>query len=198
MEAVDRLGGGSLDDEADRAAARRVREGDADAFAEIVERWQGPLVDLAYRFCRDPGLAEELAQDAFVRAWRALAGWRGEGRFSTWLFAVALNVYRSRLRRVRVAEVPLDALRDLADSRFVDREFDRRDRAELVRRAVLSLPEKYRDALVLFYFHEMDVAEAARTLGLPQGTVKAQLSRGREILRRKLAGWLRAGDLEEG
>lgn len=187
-----------MGDEADRAAVQRVLAGEVEAFAEIVERWQGPLVDLAYRFCRDPGLAEELAQDAFVRAWRALARWRGKGRFSTWLFAVAVNVYRSRLRRVRVAEVPLDALRDLADSRLVDREFDRRDRAEWVRRAVLALPEKYRDALVLFYFHELDVAETARTLGLPEGTVKAQLSRGREILRRKLAGLLPAGEIEEG
>lgn len=186
-----------MGDEADRAAVQRVLEGEVDAFAEIVGRWQGPLVNLAHRFCHDPGLAEELAQDAFVRAYRALPRWRGESRFSTWLFAVALNVYRSRLRRVRVAEVPLDALRGMADSRFVDREYERRDRAELVRRSVLSLPEKYRDALVLFYFHDLDVAEAARTLGLPEGTVKAQLHRGRAILRRKLAGFLTGGD-EEG
>ena len=186
-----------MGDEADRTAVRRVLAGEVDAFAEIVERWQGPLVNLAYRYCRDPGLAEELAQDAFVRAYRALARWRGEARYSTWLFAVALNVYRSRLRRVRVAEVPLDALADLSDGRLVDREYERRDRDELVRRAVVSLPEKYRDALVVFYFQEMDVAETARTLGLPEGTVKAQLSRGRAILRRKLAGLLPAADLEE-
>lgn len=187
-----------MGDEADRAAVQRVLAGDAEAFGEVVERWQGPLVNLAHRFCRDPGLAEELAQDAFVRAWRALPRWRGEGRFSTWLFAVALNVYRSRLRRLRRPEVPLDAVGDLADRRSPAGELEERERADLVRRAVLALPEKYRDALVVFYFHEMDVAEAALTLGLPPGTVKAQLHRGREILRRKLAGLLAAAEREEG
>ena len=172
--------------------------GDVDAhFERLVLAYQDPLYAFAWRLSGNPQDAEEIAQDAFVRAYRALARWRGEARFSTWLFAVALNVYRSRLRRVRVAEVPLDALADLSDGRLVDREYERRDRDELVRRAVLSLPERYRDALVMFYFHELDVAEAARTLGLPEGTVKAQLSRGRAILRRKLAGLLPAADLEE-
>ena len=187
-----------MGDEADRAAVQRVLAGEVDAFAGIVERWQRPLVNLAYRFCRDAGLAEELAQDAFVRAYRALPRWRGEARFSTWLFAVALNLYRSRLRRLRVAEVPLDDLRELADRRRVDLEFDRRDRADLVRRAVLSLPEKYRDALVLFYFHEMDVAEAAKSLGVPEGTIKARLSRGRDMMRQRLAGRVIAPAAAEG
>jgi RNA polymerase sigma-70 factor (ECF subfamily) len=177
-----------LTDEQDRAAVQSVLAGEVDAFEGIVERWQGPLVNLAYRFCRDRELALEMAQDAFVRIYRALGSWRGDAKFSTWMFAVALNVFRSRLKRARVLEVPLDALDGMADSRFVDREFEAQDRAELVRRAVLALPGKYRDALVLFYFHEQSVEETARTLGVPEGTVKAQLSRGRGILRHKLAG----------
>jgi RNA polymerase sigma-70 factor (ECF subfamily) len=183
-------------DEEDRVAVARVLAGEVEAFEGIVRRWQGPLVNLAYRFSRDRGLAEELAQDALVRAFRGLARWRGDSRFSTWLFAVALNVYRSRLRRARIEEVPLEALRNVADSRNVDHELEARDRADLVRRGVLALPGRYRDALVLFYFHELSVEEAARSLGLPEGTVKARLHRGRAILRRELAGLIPADERE--
>lgn len=85
--------------EEDREAVRAVLAGDLEAFTGIVRRWQGPLKQLAFRFCRDDGRAEDMAQDAFVSAYRALGQWRGEATFSTWLFALATNVYRSRLRR---------------------------------------------------------------------------------------------------
>src|SRR5687767_12295913 len=90
----------------DRADVRRVLAGDVDAFEGIVERWQRPLVNLAYRFCRNESQAEEMAQDAFLRAFRFLHQWRQDAAFSTWLFSIALNVYRSRMRRLRL-EVPL-------------------------------------------------------------------------------------------
>ncbi|NIR45417.1 MAG: hypothetical protein GWM93_14655, partial [Gemmatimonadetes bacterium] len=75
--------------DADAAAARQVLAGDVDAFERIVERWQGPLVNLAYRYCRNRGEAEELAQEAFLKVFRGLGKWRQEARFSTWLYAVA-------------------------------------------------------------------------------------------------------------
>ena len=71
----------------DLADVERVLAGDARAFEGIVRRWQGPLVNMAWRYCRDRGRAEELAQEAFVRAWRGLSGWRREASFSTWLFS---------------------------------------------------------------------------------------------------------------
>ena len=79
----------------DQADAERVLAGDVSAFEGIVRRWQTPLVNLAYRFCRDPGRAEEMAQEAFLRAYRGLRGWRRDSAFSTWMFAVATNLYRS-------------------------------------------------------------------------------------------------------
>ena len=173
----------------DRADVRRVLAGDVDAFEGIVERWQRPLVNLAYRFCRNESQAEEMAQDAFLRAFRFLHQWRQDAAFSTWLFSIALNVYRSRMRRLRL-EVPLadagrvpapgDALGALAAHR----------EEEVVRRSVSALPAKYRDAVVLFYFLEQNVAEAARSVGVPEGTFKARLHRGRELLRARLAGLL--------
>jgi RNA polymerase sigma-70 factor (ECF subfamily) len=82
--------------------------------------------------------------------------------------------------------VSIDDVSEPSDSRAQDGGLDGVDRDRFVRSAVLTLPPKYREALTLFYFHEMDVPAAARTLGLPEGTVKARLFRGREILRRKL------------
>ena len=187
----------SLDDE---RAVEQVLAGDVSAFSAIVQRWQGPLVNLAYRFCRDRARAEDMAQEAFVRAFRGLAGWRREAAFSTWLFALASNLYRSEIRRIPPLSLPLQDVADPIDPRRIDVDAEEEDRARVVRRAVQSLPGKYRDALVLFYFHDMDVSDAARSLGLPEGTIKARLSRGRDILARKLATLLetsRPGDDHE-
>jgi RNA polymerase sigma-70 factor (ECF subfamily) len=170
----------------DAGAVDRVLQGDLSAFAEIVERWQGPLVNLAYRFCHDRGRAEEMAQEAFIRVFRGLAKWRHDAAFSTWLFAVATNLYRSELRRIPARLVPLEEIAEPADPRNLDSGMEDEARRRMVRRALHSLPLKYRDALVLFYFHGMDVATAARSLGLPEGTVKARLFRGRDMLRKKL------------
>lgn len=170
----------------DRRNVRRVLDGDVEAYRNIVERWQGPLIHLAYRFCRDRGVAEELAQDAFLKAYRRLGQWRGDAAFSTWLFALATNVYRSWARRRRLPTVPLDALRRLAEPARAPGDLERRERERLVREAVLSLPGKYRDAMILFYFHEMDVQQAAASLELAEGTLKSHLHRGRKLLEKKL------------
>ena len=171
---------------ADQEAVRRVLAGDVEAFDAIVRRWQGPLVSLAYRYCRDRGRSEEWAQEAFLRAFRNLESWREEAAFSTWLFAVAANVYRSEARKVRPPEVPLATDRPMAGPANLALELETEERDEIVRRAVCALPEKYRDVLVAFYFLEHDVAEVSSTLGLPQGTVKAQLHRGRAQLQKRL------------
>lgn len=81
--------------EEDLADVARVLAGEAQAFEGIVRRWQGPLINMAWRYCRDRSRAEDLAQEAFLRAWRGLPQWRRESSFSTWLFALAANVYRS-------------------------------------------------------------------------------------------------------
>ena len=169
----------------DQADVESVLAGDVAAFERIVQRWQRPLINLAFRFCNDRARAEDMAQEAFLRAYRALSSWRRDAAFSTWLFALATNLYRSELRRIPVKPVSLDEIAEPGDSSATSFESEDRDRA--VRRAVLALPPKYRESLVLFYFHEMEVFAAAQSLGLPEGTVKARLSRGREILRGKLS-----------
>ena len=170
----------------DQVDVARVLAGDPAAFEGIVRRWQAPLVNLAYRFCRDRARAEDMAQEAFLRVYSGLAGWRKDAAFSSWLFALAVNVYRSELRRIPPRTVPLDNVAEPRDPRALDGGLEGADRDHAVRCAVQTLPAKYREALVLYHFHGMDLAGAARSLGLAEGTVKARLSRGRAILRGKL------------
>jgi RNA polymerase sigma-70 factor (ECF subfamily) len=181
--------------EEDQADVARVLAGDIAAFEAIVRRWQRPLINLAYRFCRDRGRSEDMAQEAFLRAYRSLATWRRDAAFSTWLFAIAANLYRTELRRIP-ATVSLDAVAEPQDARAIDGGLEDEDRDRAVRRAVFALPPKYREALVLFYFHDMDLAATAGSLGLREGTVKARLFRGREMLRGKLPRLLSASRLE--
>ena len=101
----------------DEVDAERVLAGDVSAFEGIVRRWQGPLVNLAYRFCRDRVRAEDMAQEAFLRVYRGLRQWRKDAAFSTWLFAVATNLYRSELRRLPVRTVSIEDLAEVKDSR---------------------------------------------------------------------------------
>jgi RNA polymerase sigma-70 factor (ECF subfamily) len=171
--------------EADLADVEHVLAGDVNAFEGIVRRWQGPLVNLAWRYCRDRGRAEEMAQEALVRAWRGLAQWRREGSFSTWLFALAANVFRSELKRFPTDDVWIEDALEPARAATQESSLATRQSADTVRRAVMALPVRYREAVILFYFHEMDVGAAARTMGMPEGTVKARLARARALLKRR-------------
>lgn len=172
----------------DEAAVERVVNGDTAAFSTIVDRWQGPLVNLAYRFCRDRERAEDMAQEAFLRAFRGLASWRRDAAFSTWLFALATNVYRSEMRRLSPEYEPMDD--NVAPTASLEEAAGESDRRRIVQAALRSLPPKYRDPLILFYFHDQNVAATAQSLALPEGTVKARLSRGRTLLESKLVNRL--------
>jgi RNA polymerase sigma-70 factor (ECF subfamily) len=174
----------------DAGAVRRVVAGDLSAFAEIVGRWQHRLVNLAWRFCRDRAMAEDMAQEAFVKAFRALPGFRGDALFSTWLTAIAMNTYRSHLRDRPPVVVDLDLVRIAAHGQDPLAGVQERERAAILRQAVLALPARYREPLILYYFHEMDLAQTARVLGMPEGTLKARLHRGRELLRQRSAARL--------
>jgi len=185
-----------VDDDAEDV--RRVLEGDISAFEAIVRRWQRPLVNLAYRFCRDAGRAEEMAQDVFMKVYRALGSFRAGSKFSTWMFAIAANTYRSHMRKLAPAMVSLDAVAEMTAPGSGHDLLEDDDRRDLVRRAVSSLPARYRDAMILFYFMEMDVDAAAGALGLPAGTLKARLHRGRGMLKSKLSNTLAPQPLPEG
>jgi RNA polymerase sigma-70 factor (ECF subfamily) len=183
------------EEDQDAADAARVVGGDLSAFEGIVRRWQHRLVNLAWRFCRDRGMAEDMAQEVFLKAFRSLARFRGDSAFSTWLTAIALNTYRSRIKAEGQPLLGLLPGGALATEPGALRDLEERERAEAVRRAVLTLPERYREAILLYYFEERGLTAAAQTLGIPEGTLKARLHRGRELLKRRCA---RLGDLAAG
>jgi RNA polymerase sigma-70 factor (ECF subfamily) len=164
------------------------------AFEGIVHRWQVRLVNLAWRFCRDRTMAEDMAQDAFVRAFKALRSYRGDAAFSTWMTAIALNTYRSALRERPPVAFDLDPERLREDRLDTLARLQSRERNDTVRRLVLTLPARYREPMVLYYFEEMDLAQTARVLRLREGTLKARLHRGRDLLRRRLT----AAGISEG
>ena len=148
-----------------------VLAGDTAAFARLVQRWQGPLINMAWRFCRDRERAEDMAQEAFLRAYRNLGQWRRDAAFSTWLFALATNLYRSELKRIPATMLSLDELAEPPDSRLHQISLEDAQQAEMLYRAVLALSGKYRDAVTLYYFHEESVPTAALSLGVPEGTL---------------------------
>jgi RNA polymerase sigma-70 factor (ECF subfamily) len=166
----------------DATAVDRTLGGDTEAFGSVVARWQDRLVTLAFRFCRDRALAEDLAQTALLKAFRTLAQWRRRGPFGAWLLAIATNSYRSALRRRPPASSALDPAALASPLPSIEP-----GERELVRAAVAKLPPRYRDVLVLFYFTGCDVRATAAALGVAEGTVKARLSRGRDRLRRMFA-----------
>ena len=172
--------------EDDRRDALRVLSGDSSALEGIVRRWQSPLINLAYRFCHDRARAEEMAQEAFLRAYRNLASWRQESIFSTWLFALATNLYCSQIRRLPPVTLSFEDAPEPADPHRFETALEQRHERAAVRKAVESLPAKYREVLTLYYFHELDVPATAASLGLPEGTVKVRLFRARNLLRDKL------------
>lgn len=166
-----------------RLIARAVG-GDRIAFAGLVQAHQGYLRKLLGRVCRgDQARADDLAQEAFVRAWRALPQFRGEARFRTWLTRLAysaLSAERPGLPLLDEAPPELGAHSDFAPGADWRIDLDR---------AMATLPEPQRHALLLCYGADLSHAEAAQVLGWPLGTVKTQVLRAKARLRAQLQAW---------
>jgi RNA polymerase sigma-70 factor (ECF subfamily) len=171
--------------EADGALVRACQHGDREAFDQLVERYQRGIYRLCYRYVNDHDDANDLAQEAFLKAWRAIGRFRGDSSFSTWLYRIAVNTclnYRSS-RRPPAQELP----ETLADPRRgAEAHVLRDDQAARVRAAVVRLPEKQRATLILKVYHELTHEEVARILGSTVGTVKSNLFHALANLRRLL------------
>ena len=162
-------------------AARVVALDDRHAFAQLVRRHQSAVRTLLRRLCAgDAALADDLAQETFVRAWQGLRSWRGGARLSTWLHRVALNAWLSQARRAP-PPVPPDPGEAPSGAAAVEA---RRD----LERAFACLREEERVALALAYARDLTHEEAAEAAGWPLGTLKTHVARGREKLRRLLGG----------
>lgn len=162
--------------------------GDNQAFAELVRRHQGKVRGLLLRLTANPPLADDLAQEVFLRAYRGLVGFEGRARFSTWLYRIAYNVFLNhRTRSKELAALPLGFESQTAapDGDLSPTRFDmRRDLAG----AIAALPERYRAVVTLYYLEDVSYPEIAEVLDLPLGTVKTHLHRAKKLLRQHLGG----------
>ena len=175
----------------------RARGGDRDAFGELVEQYRDNVYRLAYRMCGNAYDADEAAQEAFVAAWRAFPNFRGDAKFSTWLYRLttnaAIDVMRREKRHQTVGDGEMIDLADDADS--PQETVERTEQQEAVQKALATLSEEYREVLLLRYMEELDYAEIAEVLQLPSGTVKSRINRAKAALKTAL---LKSGNIFGG
>jgi RNA polymerase sigma-70 factor, ECF subfamily len=158
----------------DAALVRECLAGDTTAFDVLVERHRRQVYQVCYRFVNNHEDASDLAQDTFLRAYRALHTFRGNSAFSTWLYRVAINVCLNRVSAKRAATEPLDQ-REHEDVRgeLPDRDVLRQEQAATVRAAIARLPKKQRATMILRMYHELPHEQIAAILGSSVGAVKA-------------------------
>ena len=170
----------------DEELVHAAKQGDRQAFGQLVTRYQDPIYDLACRTLSDSARAQDAAQEAFIRAWRALPSFKGESKFSSWLYRIVLNCCYTELRRKGIAVEPT-ANESQAESDYpmVGMEmFDKRlDQADLVERLLKKLTPIYRTIVVMHYIHGLSCEEISAALNHPVGTIKAYLHRARGRMR---------------
>src|SRR5437764_12091244 len=179
----------------DEELVARSISGDSDSFNELVLRWERPIYALAYRTIGREEDARDVCQETFLRAFRALPGFRGQAKFSSSLYRIALNLCRDWIRRERrtpVVQPPEDVdLMEMAaaaePSESIEDLVARKDLSRLVERAMSLLPEEQRTAIVLKEYHGLTFQEIADLAGCPLSTVKTRLYQGLTVLRRELA-----------
>lgn len=175
-----------------------LQAGSEQAFGYLLAVYQNPVFNLILHIIEDPSDAPDVLQEVFVKVFRKISQFQGDSSLKTWIYKIAVheasNHRRGWLRRLRREPFSLDdeLLKVSIDRSTGDtpyEAFEKGERQELVRRALLSLATPYRTVVVLREIEEMSYEEIAQVLGVAEGTVKSRLQRGRELLRRKLAGY---------
>lgn len=174
-------------DDADLVLA--CQSGNQDAFAILVQRHQRRVFNLVYRMLQQYEEANEVTQETFLAAWQGLAAFRGDARFSTWLYRIAYNCALKQLeqrKRDKALQMAMQAepleTEDLTGAELAAIH----DRQELVREQLSTLPSKYRIVLILRHLQDMTYEEMAEILTMPIGTIKTQLFRARNLLKERL------------
>ena len=175
---------------------KQVIKGDQDAFAEIVEIYSNSIYQLGYSMLGNRHEAEDVAQEAFIRAYVNIKYFNQDLKFSTWLFRIATNLCIDRIRKKK-PDYYLDAEVSGTDGLTMysqlssnaplpENELESLELQETVQKEILKLPEKYRSVIVLKYIEELSLNEISEILDMPLGTVKTRIHRGREALRQQL------------
>ena len=178
----------------DEELVARSARGDADSFNLLITRWERPIYALAYRVIGHEQDARDVCQETFLRAFRGIAAFKGQAKFSSWLYRIALNLCRDWMRRERrtpVVQAPEGVdLTELVSERgpveSIEEVVSRRDMSRMVARAMRALSEEQRTAVVLKEYEGLTFQEIADLLGCPLSTVKTRLYQGLTLLRRQL------------
>jgi RNA polymerase sigma-70 factor, ECF subfamily len=179
----------------DEELVARSRGGDVDSFNQLVTRWERPIYALAYRVIGREEDARDVCQETFLRAFRALGGFKGQAKFSSWLYRITLNLCRDWIRRERrtpIAQAPegvdlVELASESAPSESIEDLVARREMGRAVARAMATLPDEQRTAIILKEYHGLTFQEIADLLDCPLSTVKTRLYQGLTVVRRQLA-----------
>lgn len=178
----------------DEELVARACRGDAESFNQLILRWERPIYALAYRVIGREEDARDVCQDTFLRAYKALPGFKGQAKFSSWLYRIALNLCRDWIRKQRRAPIaqlpedvdPTELASERGPSESVEDLVARRELSGAVETAMALLPEEQRTAIILKEYHGMTFQEIADLQGCPLSTVKTRLYQGLSVLRRHL------------
>ncbi len=185
----------------DKKLVERVQKGDKGAFDLLVLKYQHKIVNLVMRYVRDPELALDISQEAFIKAYRALPRFRGDSAFYTWMYRIAVNTAKNHLAAQR--RRPMDVELDLQDPEQYDlhaklKETDTpegvtlsNELKETVERAIAALPEDLRTAIILRELEGMSYEEIAETMECPVGTVRSRIFRARDAIGKKVGSLIR-------
>jgi RNA polymerase sigma-70 factor (ECF subfamily) len=182
-----------MDELTDQALIRRARRGDLPAFGFMVQRYQGSVFNVCYRFMGERQLAENLTQDTFTRAHQRLESYDDGRPFGPWIRRVAANLCINELNRDKHLVFSLNEQMDMPEDR-IQREPEEaqvsKERRRQVREAIIELPAHYRAVIELRHFQELSYKEIARTLSIPLSDVKSHLYRARQTLAQRLAPYV--------
>jgi RNA polymerase sigma-70 factor (ECF subfamily) len=187
--------------ESDKKLVERVQKGEKGAFDLLVLKYQHKIVKLVMRYVRDPDLALDIAQEAFIKAYRALPSFRGDSAFYTWMYRIAVNTAKNHLAAQR--RRPMDVELDMQDPEQYElhaklKETDTPEGIaqsdelkEIVVRAIAALPEDLRTAIILCELEGMSYQEIAETMDSPVGTVRSRIFRARDAIGKMVGSLLR-------
>jgi RNA polymerase sigma-70 factor, ECF subfamily len=178
----------------DEELVARSMGGDLDSFNQLVLRWERPIYALAYRVIGREEEARDVAQETFLRAFRALKGFKGQAKFSSWLYRITLNLCRDWIRRERrtpVSQAPegvdiIELAGEATPSESIEDLVSRHELGRVVGKAMSQLPEEQRTAIILKEYHGLTFQEIAELLDCPLSTVKTRLYQGLTVLRKQL------------
>ena len=185
----------------DQLLVAASKNGDQEAFAQLVQRYQRLVFNLVYRMLQQYEEATETTQETFLAAWQGLPSFRGDARFPTWLYRIAYNCSLKQLelrKRDRALQIALEAEKTLEqenDQQRENAELDAHDRQMLVQEHLSQLPSKYRIVLVLRHLQDMTYEEMAEILMMPIGTIKTHLFRARNLLKERIQSFYRDSDM---